>query len=276
MSESSSVHSSEGEQNHNNELDAWREVHGLLTKALLVAKEAVAAKKVQRRFWLEEICANLTDGGKLTQNSVWSRPSPAKKPATKRAVKPPAAVPPTKKPRKKKSTDGILAAAAKTKKPRKRKANGEDDKDEQTPARPKAKKIRLKLTAKTLSTALPKSNSSETSSPAAAAPVDYDHHQRPDNSDTDDDEEDDSDAEGGGSVSHYESGGASFMQVAEYAQGDTQWGVVGQQVPIMVSLQDFTFISMREIECSDVPIIVFYPRSTRTFSHFLDPTIFVP
>lgn len=250
MSESSSVASSEGEQGHNNELDAWREVHGLLTNALLVAKEAVGAKKVQRRFWLEEICANLTDGGKLTQNSVWLRPSPPKKTATKRAAKPPTAVPPTKKPRKKKSTDGTPAAAGKTKKLRKRKTNEEDDNDEQSPARPKAKKIRLKLSAKTSATAAPKSNSSVTSSPAA--PVDYDHHQQPDNSDTDDDEEDDSDVDAGGSVSHYESGGGSFMRVAEYAQGDTQWGTAGQQVPLMVSLKDFPFIIVREIGCSGV------------------------
>ena len=39
----------------NNELESWREVHGLLTKAVLVAREAVAARKAQRRFWLEEI-----------------------------------------------------------------------------------------------------------------------------------------------------------------------------------------------------------------------------
>ena len=39
----------------NNELESWREVHGLLIKAVLVAREAVAAKKAQRRFWLEEI-----------------------------------------------------------------------------------------------------------------------------------------------------------------------------------------------------------------------------
>ena len=39
----------------NNELESWREVHGLLIKAVLVAREAVAVKKAQRRFWLEEI-----------------------------------------------------------------------------------------------------------------------------------------------------------------------------------------------------------------------------
>jgi outer membrane biosynthesis protein TonB len=60
-------------------LDAWRQINGHLTSAVLISKEAVAAKKLQRRFWMEEICANVTEEGKLTYKSVWKRPVPSKK-----------------------------------------------------------------------------------------------------------------------------------------------------------------------------------------------------
>ena len=60
------------------ELEAWREVHQKLTEAVLVGKEAVTAAKAQRRYWLEEIAANLTTDGKLTATSVWKKPSKVK------------------------------------------------------------------------------------------------------------------------------------------------------------------------------------------------------
>ena len=49
-----------------------------LTEAVIVAKEAVAAAKAQRRYWLEEIAANLTTEGKLTATSVWKKPTKVK------------------------------------------------------------------------------------------------------------------------------------------------------------------------------------------------------
>jgi hypothetical protein len=55
------------------DLQAWREVHKRLTEAVIVAKEAVAAAKSQRRYWLEEIAANLTPEGKLTATSPWKK-----------------------------------------------------------------------------------------------------------------------------------------------------------------------------------------------------------
>ncbi|KAI2496868.1 hypothetical protein MHU86_17615 [Fragilaria crotonensis] len=60
------------------EIKAWREVHARLTEAVIVAKEAVAAAKAQRRYWLEEIAANLTPEGKLTAASIWKKPSKVK------------------------------------------------------------------------------------------------------------------------------------------------------------------------------------------------------
>lgn len=60
------------------ELTAWREVHKRLTEAVIIAKEAVAAAKAQRRYWLEEIAANLTTEGKLTATSVWKKPTKVK------------------------------------------------------------------------------------------------------------------------------------------------------------------------------------------------------
>lgn len=67
------------------ELQAWREAHEHLSKAVLVAKEAVEVAKAQRRYWLEEICANLTHDGRLVNTSVWkkatktTRKAPAKR-----------------------------------------------------------------------------------------------------------------------------------------------------------------------------------------------------
>jgi hypothetical protein len=57
------------------QLDSWKQVHAHLTKAILAARESVQAKKRQRRFWLETICANLSKDGKLTQRSTWQRPN---------------------------------------------------------------------------------------------------------------------------------------------------------------------------------------------------------
>lgn len=60
------------------EIKAWRQVHARLTEAVIVAQEAVTAAKAQRRYWLEEIAANLTSEGKLTTTSVWKKPSKVK------------------------------------------------------------------------------------------------------------------------------------------------------------------------------------------------------
>jgi hypothetical protein len=67
------------------ELQAWREVHAHLSKAVLVAQEAVAVAKTNRRYWLEEICANVTPEGKLINTSCWKKSGKStRKPAAKR------------------------------------------------------------------------------------------------------------------------------------------------------------------------------------------------
>jgi hypothetical protein len=64
------------------DIHAWREIHQRLTEAVLVAKEAVAAARSQRRYWLEEISANLTPEGKLSGTSLWKKAIKAKSSAT--------------------------------------------------------------------------------------------------------------------------------------------------------------------------------------------------
>jgi len=85
--------------NIESELQAWREVHEHLSKAVLVAKEAVAVAKAQRRYWLEEICANLTPEGKLINTSTWKKTGKAAR----------------KAPAKRKQADSSLASAKRQK-----------------------------------------------------------------------------------------------------------------------------------------------------------------
>ena len=68
------------------DLDSWREVHRTLIEAVKVAEEAVASQKAQRRYWLEELCANLDDEGMHQPTSVWKRPATVKKLNTKRTT----------------------------------------------------------------------------------------------------------------------------------------------------------------------------------------------
>jgi hypothetical protein len=115
------------------ELKAWREAHRHLTHAVLVAKEAVAVAKAQRRYWMEEICANLTPEGKPTATSVWKKPTKTtrKAPAKRKLPEKPASQ------KRRRTTDETLtddeAPIRKPKAKRRRKA------DEQS----KKKKIRL-------------------------------------------------------------------------------------------------------------------------------------
>jgi hypothetical protein len=103
---------------------------------VLVAKEAVAVAKAQRRYWMEEICANLTPEGKLTATSVWKKPtetpSSRKKTTTKRKQQQQQL---PERPRKTEDTDDEEAPAKKLKTKRKKKMDDE----------PKKKRIRLSL-----------------------------------------------------------------------------------------------------------------------------------
>lgn len=57
----------------NNEIETWRGVHRALIQAVKCAEEAIAAQRAQKRYWLEEICANLDDDGGHQVTSVWKR-----------------------------------------------------------------------------------------------------------------------------------------------------------------------------------------------------------
>lgn len=116
--------SESGSSEDTSDLVAWKEVHSSLIEAVKSAKAAVDAQKAQRRFWLEEICSNLNEQGKLTPTSVWKRPDTAPKKghaarssleskttATKRKKKESAADVPAKKPRKKASISASVTTA---------------------------------------------------------------------------------------------------------------------------------------------------------------------
>jgi hypothetical protein len=196
------------DQSSQNELGAWRQVHEHLTKAVAIAREAVASKKLQRRFWLEEVCANLTEEGKLTQTSVWKRPVPPKKTAAK---KPPKQKEPTAKKRKKK-------AEPKPKRIKKKKTEAAED-DVEDDEEPKAKKIRLKL----------KKPTAKASPPPAAAPVEDHDHESQETSDEDDDE---SETETGMIMDYQHDTGAA-MHASDYA--GHSWGSGQQHNSYMVS-----------------------------------------
>jgi hypothetical protein len=66
------------------EKDLWLEAHRLLSQAVLVANEAVDAARAQRRYWMEEICANVTADGTLISTSGWKIPTAPKKMVTKK------------------------------------------------------------------------------------------------------------------------------------------------------------------------------------------------
>ena len=114
------------------QLEAWRQVHAALVHAVLVAKEAIASKKLQRRFWLETICGNLAHPNDvnstapsasksvlpsqmplLMSHSVWIKPDQRKK--KRGSKKHPHGIipeePKPKKPRKKKSDTPVTKAA---------------------------------------------------------------------------------------------------------------------------------------------------------------------
>lgn len=117
------------------DLEAWKQVHSTLTEAVQRAQEAVNIRKAQRRFWMEEICSNMTVEGKLKSSSVWKRPLVLKKTA-KRSV---AAKPAGTKRKKKDPND------PKQKKPRKKKSSTDDG----DPDAPRSKKIKIGMKKKT-------------------------------------------------------------------------------------------------------------------------------
>ena len=119
-----------GTKEQQSQLEAWKEVHASLTEAVLIAREAIASKKLQRRFWLETICANLSHPSEakttsivnssesfpsqiplLLPHSVWFKPDQRKKKrgSKKQPIAPTTSedAPKTKKARRKKSPTAL-------------------------------------------------------------------------------------------------------------------------------------------------------------------------
>jgi hypothetical protein len=67
-------------------IDPWQQIHTTLLAAVREAELAVAAQKSQRRFWLEELCGNLTEDGSLTATSVWKRSTSSTKTAASKTA----------------------------------------------------------------------------------------------------------------------------------------------------------------------------------------------
>jgi hypothetical protein len=57
--------------NEPTEYETWKNVHQMLLEAVQATEQTVTILKIQKRYWLEEICSNLTNDGKLAANSTW-------------------------------------------------------------------------------------------------------------------------------------------------------------------------------------------------------------
>jgi hypothetical protein len=177
----------EEETLHQTPLEAWRQVHAQLLRAVTMAREAVAAKKAQRRFWMEEICANLTEEGSLTSSSVWKRPVPSRKASqlakNNKVATNKSAAAPTKK-RKKKfvptTPDSLASGGNAPKKARKSFLVGSKGRSPPSTGKKKSK-LRLKLPTN--------NNKQQTAAEEAAAEATADIVETSDEEEDDDDED---------------------------------------------------------------------------------------
>ena len=112
-SESRSSSSSTNEGDAVPQLEVWQEVHSSLLHAIRKSQAGIAVEKAQRRFWLEEIAANLNEDGTLKNKSIWQRPAPLLRHTVGGAAKKAAAASSTGSKKRKKNND--TAAADKTK-----------------------------------------------------------------------------------------------------------------------------------------------------------------
>lgn len=126
------------------ELKTWKEIHSHLSHAILVAREAVDVAKAQRRYWLEEIAANITDEGKLTAASVWKKPTTVKKTSVKKRSPKEKKEKPEKK-RKATTDDDNLAGAEGTRKPSKKPKTTKKKKKAEPGSSAKKSTIKLNL-----------------------------------------------------------------------------------------------------------------------------------
>jgi hypothetical protein len=91
------------------ELEKWESIHALLKRSVLKAQAAVAVQQAQKRYWLEQLAANLNDAGKVeTTTSTWKKMN-MKLP---KAMKSAAGGSPAKKKRKAKDAEAGGAASS--------------------------------------------------------------------------------------------------------------------------------------------------------------------
>ena len=182
-----------------NELEAWREVHTKLLIACELAQEAVDAERMQQRYWMEELAANLTlpEGGnadelQLASTSVWARPVAPKKTISKKKM-----TQLYKKRKGKPESKGKRKASALREKKPKRRDNGDGEEDSSMGAGGPPRKLRIKMKNK-------KPAASPATPPPAPAPAareeqyeeseeEEDEDDEVDNDDFDDDEEEEED-----------------------------------------------------------------------------------
>lgn len=122
------------------ELLGWREVHAELVAAVISERETIAGLKAQKRYWLEEISANLTEDGKLTNSSVWKKPTPLKKAIKKSIGKKELKKTVGTKRKKEASIDSKTS-----KKARKKKSGEEEKKPTTAPAKSKVQKVKVRV-----------------------------------------------------------------------------------------------------------------------------------
>ena len=106
------------------QLEAWQEVHASLTRAVLVAREAIASKKLQRRFWLETICGNLAHPSEVKTTSL-PGVAPSDAPPSQMNLLLPHSIwykPDQRKKKRGSKKQPVVSEEAKSKKPRKKKA----------------------------------------------------------------------------------------------------------------------------------------------------------
>ena len=162
-----------------NELEAWREVHSKLLIACELAQEAVDAERMQYRYWMEEIVANVTEEGQYTSTSGWTRPSAPKKTISKKKL----ALLYKKRPRGKKSES---STASKNKKKKRKVSSTSVTRAEEEP--PRKLRINMKKQKVTAATTAVAPWTPVTSFPTPAAPRQYQED------DEDHDEVDDEDS----------------------------------------------------------------------------------
>uniref|UniRef100_A0A7S1UR26 Uncharacterized protein n=1 Tax=Grammatophora oceanica TaxID=210454 RepID=A0A7S1UR26_9STRA len=158
------------------DLAAWREAHIHLQQAVLVAREGLSVARAQRRYWLQEIAANIAVSGKLVPSSSWRKShSFSKKPTNKR--KTPPSTKPTKLPL---PTNNAVQKTEDDTETEDEDENQKNPRASKPSSMPPKKKLKLKLTKR-------KSLKSKPSPPEQPADSQDSHHSPDDDPDNPED-----------------------------------------------------------------------------------------